>query len=92
MSNSDELNRIEIDHSGKPGHWRLSDGGGEVLAIPMNAEGADALFDAFTALPGMRASRIVEATRGRPGTVQTVWVRPGTRPAPAGPAIAPADD
>lgn len=33
-------------------HWLLEEDGGPRLIIPANAAGADALFDAFSALPG----------------------------------------
>ena len=42
-------------------HWRLSTAGGDALYIPSNAEGADALFDAFSALPGLKTERLVQA-------------------------------
>ena len=46
-----------------------------LLTIPVNAEGADALFDAFTALPGLNAQHLLAALgRNRVGT-ERVWLR-----------------
>jgi hypothetical protein len=48
---------------------------GALLTIPTNAQGADALFDAFTALPGLSAQRLLAVlSRDAPGT-DRVWVR-----------------
>jgi hypothetical protein len=51
-----------------------------LLAIPVDATGADALFDAFTALPGLSPQALL-AARGasRPGTTR-LWTRRGTVP------------
>lgn len=50
--------------------WRLKQSDGQALLIPADARGADALFDAFAALPGMDAQRLIAAT---PDSV--VWTR-----------------
>lgn len=41
--------------------WRLRQADGTQLHIPVEAEGADALFDAFAALPGMDTLALVAA-------------------------------
>ncbi len=41
--------------------WKLRQGDGQVLFIPVEAEGAEALFDAFAALPGMDMAALVAA-------------------------------
>lgn len=41
--------------------WKLRQSNGEVLHIPVEANGADALFDAFASLPGMDTSALVAA-------------------------------
>ena len=38
--------------------WRLREAGGNTLMIPVDAMGADALFDAFASLPGMDTGRL----------------------------------
>ncbi|MGL4234645.1 hypothetical protein [Tabrizicola sp.] len=41
--------------------WRLKQGDGAMLHIPIEADGAEALFDAFAALPGMDSAALVAA-------------------------------
>lgn len=41
--------------------WKLKQGDGELLHIPVEALGAEALFDAFAALPGMDTAGLVAA-------------------------------
>lgn len=41
--------------------WRLKQGDGQVILIPVEAAGADQLFDAFAALPGMDTAVLVAA-------------------------------
>ncbi len=41
--------------------WKLRSAGGEALHIPVEAQGAEALFDAFAALPGMDTAALVAA-------------------------------
>ncbi|QYK41265.1 MAG: hypothetical protein KF887_18155 [Paracoccaceae bacterium] len=76
--------------------WRLRQTDGEVLLIPVDAAGAERLFDAFAALPGMDTGALVAALNGgaaggraAAGTalaagpqMQTVWRRAGTGLAP----------
>lgn len=57
-------------------HWRLRQSDGQVLSIPVGAEGAHRLFDAFAALPGLDTSRLLAALSG-----------PAEAPAPGGNVI-----
>jgi hypothetical protein len=41
--------------------WKLRQGDGQVLHIPVEADGAEALFDAFAALPGIDTAALVAA-------------------------------
>lgn len=41
--------------------WKLRQGDGQLLHIPVEALGAEALFDAFAALPGMDTGTLVAA-------------------------------
>lgn len=41
--------------------WKLRQGDGATLHIPVEADGAEALFDAFAALPGMDTAALVAA-------------------------------
>jgi hypothetical protein len=56
--------------------WVLVEGT-TLLVIPTEARGAEALFDAFTALPGLSAQAILAARdMPQPGTTR-LWVREG---------------
>lgn len=41
--------------------WRLKQSDGQALLIPVDAEGAEKLFDVFTSLPGMDTAELVLA-------------------------------
>ncbi len=70
----DDLERLEIG-PGPSGHpvWRLFHEGGVPLEIPVNAEGAEVLFDAFAALPGLRLEPMLRALEGPPGQPAVIW-------------------
>ncbi|MET4101726.1 hypothetical protein ABIE58_001149 [Roseovarius sp. MBR-78] len=58
------------------GQWVLSQPGQPDLHIPLDAEGGEALFDAFAALPGLRTEHMLARMR-RPGPApETLWQRP----------------
>lgn len=66
--------------------WRLKQADGQALLIPVEAEGAAALFDAFASLPGMDSGALVAAlgppSQVGPGLVaetqmRLVWARAG---------------
>ena len=69
----DDLTRLVLDPSGHPPHWLLSGVGGQSLAIPVNAEGADALFDLFAALPGIKTEHMLEVLARTPDAQVTIW-------------------
>ena len=48
---------------------------GHMLVIPVNAAGAEALFDAFTTLPGLGAARILAARQSPYEGTRTLWRR-----------------
>ena len=70
-----ELDRLEIDHSGKPTHWVLHQPGQPALTIPLTAENADALFDIFAALPGLSMERLLARMRAGGAHVDVIWHR-----------------
>jgi hypothetical protein len=41
--------------------WKLKQGDGQVLHIPVESDGAEALFDAFASLPGIDMATVVAA-------------------------------
>ncbi len=70
-----DLARLTLDQRGRPDHWVLEQPGAAPLMIPVTAEGAGALFDAFAALPGMRTARMLARMRGRSAHPVVVWQR-----------------
>lgn len=70
-----ELDRVTLDHTAKPAHWVLDQPEQPSLAIPVTARGAERLFDAFSALPGLQVERMLKEMH-RSGTHQVViWER-----------------
>ncbi len=69
----DALTRVEIgpDRAGFP-VWRFSSPG-EVLTIPISAEGTDALFDVLTALNGVNMQAAIRATTSKPDAPVVIW-------------------
>ncbi|WP_353049794.1 hypothetical protein [Lutimaribacter degradans] len=73
-----ELDRLELDPTSDPAVWRLHAPGQAPLDIPVTAEGADALFDAFARLPGLDTPRMLAELRGGAQAPVTIWQK--TRP------------
>lgn len=73
-----ELERLTLDPTAHPAHWLLEQPGQPVLFIPIDAEGAEALFDVFSTLPGLRTEHMLaELRRGRRPVV--IWERASQR-------------
>jgi hypothetical protein len=70
-----DLTRVDLDPTGKPAHWVLRDQGGQMIYIPVNAEGAEALFDVFAALPGIRTERMLDLLKNSPKERVLIWER-----------------
>lgn len=70
-----EIEVLMLDPSGKPAHWLLSQPGQPDLAIPLNAAGADALFDAFASLPGIRTGHMLALMQRFPDQKTVIWQR-----------------
>lgn len=71
----DDLTDLSIDHTGKPAHWVLAQSTQPDLHIPVTADGADALFDVFARLPGLRTEHMLAQLKAR-GQAQTpIWQR-----------------
>ncbi|MBQ0749769.1 MAG: hypothetical protein KBT70_06165 [Roseovarius sp.] len=68
-----DLDALTLDPTGKPPHWVLSTQGAPALHIPLNAEGAEALFDAFAALPGLRTEHMLTQMRRLPDHPTVIW-------------------
>lgn len=54
--------------------WVLYEAG-QVLEVPVDAKGADALFDAFTTLPGLGGQRLLAARHGTTLGAHHLWRR-----------------
>lgn len=70
-----ELERVTLDGTSLPRHWILTTNVGETLQIPVNAEGVEALFDVFSALPGMKTKRMLAELRAEAGVSKVLWQR-----------------
>lgn len=75
-----EIERLALDPTGKPAHWVLDRAGQTPLRVPVNAEGADALFDVFATLPGLRTERMLAELRGEAAHPVVIWERRPLRP------------
>ena len=76
-----ELESLTLEGAMFPAHWRLAQKGQPPLLIPVNAAGAELLFDAFATLPGLRTERMLATLRSDPRRSVLVWQRGPIRPA-----------
>lgn len=82
VADLDALERLELEPRARPApHWILTLEDGASVEIPVNAEGADALFDLFAALPGIRTEHMLSVLSRTPDARVTVWA---ARPVPEG--------
>ncbi|KIN62122.1 hypothetical protein Z946_978 [Sulfitobacter noctilucicola] len=75
-----EMDSLTLEGSMFPAHWRLAQRGQTPLLIPVNAAGADALFDAFATLPGLRTERMLATLKADPHQAVVIWQRPDAAP------------
>ncbi|MGI3168859.1 hypothetical protein ACRARG_06885 [Pseudooceanicola sp. C21-150M6] len=76
-----ELSRLSLDGHHIPPCWALAQPGQEELLVPVNAAGAEDLFDIFATLPGIRTDRMLEELRRAKGPHRVViWEKPQARP------------
>jgi len=71
----DDLARLDLDPTGRPAHWILWGPGGQRLAVPVDALGAERLLDLFAALPGLSVERLVAAREAPGDALATLWSR-----------------
>lgn len=81
-----DLTSLALRRDGKPAHWVLSQPMQPDLYIPVTAEGAEALFDAFARLPGLRTERMLAELSAPRGHETLIWHAPQT---PERPRIGP---
>ncbi|WP_372885396.1 hypothetical protein [Shimia sp.] len=73
----EDLFCVLLDGSATPAVWVLHHPGRAELRIPVTAEGADALFDAFAVLPGLRTEHMLAQLRQKPHHPVVIWSKPG---------------
>ncbi len=73
-----DLTRLHIQADAKPAHWVLSQPGQPDLYIPTTADGAEALFDAFARLPGLRTEQMLAEMKATSEHSVTIWQREGS--------------
>ncbi|MFK7836371.1 MAG: hypothetical protein AB8B60_09140 [Sulfitobacter sp.] len=78
-----EMESLTLEGAMFPPHWRLTQAGQPPLLIPVNAAGAEALFDAFAALPGLKTERMLSTLNTNPHQTVVIWQRGPLRPAGA---------
>ena len=70
-----EMTRLTFDPRHYPPHWVLEQLGQDPLLIPINAEGAEALFDAFEGLNGLNTQHMLRVMNNPPEVPVTIWTR-----------------
>lgn len=71
-----DLNQIRLITVSAGRLWQLKQADGQMLLIPVDAKGAEALFDAFASLPGIDMGRVVAALDGRRAAgLHLLWQR-----------------
>jgi hypothetical protein len=87
IASLDALTRVSVVASrAGEAYWRF-DMAGERLSIPAAAEGARAIFDVLTALPGAKVETAIRALGAPPENPVTIW-RKGSGPVDTPAAIA----
>lgn len=77
-----DLVEIEVmEVAGSRRCWRIRQGDGQMLLIPLASAGADRLYDHFATLPGADPRRLMFALDGELSRPRTVWRRSGDVPA-----------
>lgn len=70
-----EIERLTLDPTARPHHWILQQPGQPPLYIPVNARGAEALFDVFATLPGLRTEQMLGALHNPGDSPVVIWQR-----------------
>ncbi|GGL99537.1 hypothetical protein [Pseudooceanicola nanhaiensis] len=74
-----EITEVTLDRGRDPAVWRIRQPGRGDLEIPVTAEGAEALFDAFGALPFFDTRAMLAALHGVERYPVTIWEKPSLR-------------
>lgn len=69
-----DLQKVELNPDGEPAlYWVLSGAGDGPLQIPANAEGVDALFDAFSVLRNFPTEQMLKYLNTPPAQPVVIW-------------------
>jgi len=68
-----EITALLLDPTMRPAHWVLVQPGQDDLMVPLNAEGAEALFDAFATLPGIRTEYMLAQMKRSADQPVMIW-------------------
>lgn len=72
----EDLTELRLDPSSHPTPtWVLTAMGGQRLTIPINAAGADVLFDVFSGLPGIETAKMLDVLSRTPAAPIVIWSR-----------------
>lgn len=71
-----DLNMVVLDPTQKPPVWILQQPRQMDIAIPVNAEGTDQLFDAFAKLPGIRTEYMLSSLKADNSQPVVIWAKP----------------
>lgn len=74
-----DLAMVVLDPTQTPPVWLLQQPRETDLAIPVNAEGSDQLFDAFAKLPDMRTEHMLSSLKADAAQPVVIWAKPVTR-------------
>lgn len=69
---------VMLDPTQDPPVWVLQQPRQADIAIPVNAEGAEGLFDAFAQLPGIRTEYMLASLKSDAGQPVVIWAKPVT--------------
>ncbi len=75
-----DIDEVVFDPQGRPAHWVLR-ADEDDLAIPVDAEGTEALFDVFSQLPGLDLRAATAVGQHPPAVPKTLWRKGGPAPA-----------
>lgn len=70
-----DLSALGLDGQAKPAHWQLMSDSQAMLQIPVDAAGADALFDVFSTLPGLRTEHLLKVMKAEARVHSVIWRR-----------------
>ncbi len=79
VADLDALRALTLDPTATPAHWVLDRDGEPPLSVPLTAQGADDLFDAFAALPGLDTETMLRAMRAPGRAPVLIWRRAAVR-------------